>query len=69
MNDNKGEGGGLKKERALINYLLLKREDLLERGGNSLRREGGFKRGFTVANISAFCSHFRTLKVVSMRDL
>ena len=41
VNDNKGEGGGLKKERALINYLLLKREDLLERGGNSLRREEG----------------------------
>ena len=41
VNDTKGEGGGLKKEMALINYLLLKREDLLERGGNSLRREEG----------------------------
>ena len=32
VNDNEGEGGGLKKEGALTNYLLLKREDLLERG-------------------------------------
>ena len=32
LNDNKGEGGGLKKRGALTNYLLLKREDLLEKG-------------------------------------
>ena len=31
LNDNKGEGGGLKKRGALTNYFLLKREDLLER--------------------------------------
>ena len=40
VNDNEGEGGGLKKRGALTNYLLLKREDLLERG-SSLRREKG----------------------------
>ena len=36
VNKNKGEGGGL------INYLLLKREGLLEGGGGAyLRRQGG----------------------------
>ena len=32
MNDNEGEGWGLKKRGALTNYLLLKREDLSARG-------------------------------------
>ena len=32
VNDNEGEGWGLKKRGALTNYLLLKREDLSARG-------------------------------------
>ena len=32
VNDNEGEGWGLKKRGALTNYLLLKREDLSVRG-------------------------------------
>ena len=41
MKDNKGEGGGLKREGELIYFLPLKR-------GGGLIREAGLNRGFIV---------------------
>lgn len=47
-------GGGFKRERGLINFMLLKGGGILEGMGTYLR--GGLNRGFTVSEFIFFRS-------------